>query len=157
MGGGHLHICPTLAGHSQAPHSFSASSTCTAFDVEHNKHLRLVNKTCSSSLYSICERPISVSTTVPTSISPASVATSTSTQSSATTLMEDRNKTQQYRNTRHEFHISYDEVTNNEAETNCRDKHNSSLTFFTMATAYFQMAEELSLAIGEYWVGGRIH
>ena len=128
---------------------FLATSTCSAIIIENNHH-RLANKTCSSVLYSVCERSIPDST-IFVSAPSRSITTSTSNASTALPSVPGWTK-----NRRHEYYISYDDVTNSEAETYCRDKLNSSLTFFTMATAYFRMAEELSLTAGEYWVGGMI-
>ena len=56
---------------------------------------------------------------------------------------------------RHEYYVTQDHMTHNEAEKHCTDHLNSSLAFFTMATMYFKLPQMLHLYPDKYWVGGK--
>ena len=113
-------------------------STCSAINVE-AEQISLSTKECSMFLYSICERPVTgTATSIPKTSNAPVVAT----------------KPNWMKHHRHEYYVMENAVTYKEAERRCRDKLNSSLAFFTLANAYFEMTLTLNLEPGDYWVGG---
>ena len=117
-----------------------------------------INTSCTEFLYSICERPLIVTSTIMKTLAPTDSTFKTSEASGAFLQFTGPTPNPVWvRSKRHEYYVTDDHMTYSEAETYCQDDLNSTLAFFTMATMYFKLPQILNMFPAKYWIGGKFY